>query len=48
MNNTRCLRRALAHRIAVLTEELATCTTAAMRRCVQESIDDARRQLAAC
>jgi hypothetical protein len=37
--------KSLRLRIRVLTEELATCTTAAMRRCVMESIVAAERQL---
>jgi len=37
--------KSLRLRITVLTAELATCTTAAMRRCVTESILDAERQL---
>jgi len=37
--------KALRFRIQVLTEELATCTTKAMRRCVKEAIIDAERQL---
>lgn len=32
-------------RISYLTEELATCTTEAMRRCVKEQLLDAERQL---
>jgi hypothetical protein len=36
---------ALRLRITVLTEELSTCTTPAMTRCVTESIIDAERQL---
>ncbi len=39
------LRRSLMTKIEALREELATCTTAAMRACVQETLDDARRQL---
>jgi hypothetical protein len=37
--------KALRTRINVLTEELSTCTTVAMRRSVTESIIDAERQL---
>lgn len=37
--------KALRLRIQVLNEELATCATYAMRRCVMESIIDAERQL---
>lgn len=35
----------LVTKIQHLTAERATCTTEAARNCVQESIDDARRQL---
>ena len=38
--------RSLMTTIAHLEAELAGCTTAAMRKCVQETLDDARRQLA--
>lgn len=37
--------KTLRLRIRVLTEELETCTTDAMRRCVKESLLDAERQL---
>jgi hypothetical protein len=36
---------ALRLRINALAEELATCTTKAMQRCVKQSIIDAERQL---
>ncbi|HKY37150.1 MAG TPA: hypothetical protein VJN18_14495 [Polyangiaceae bacterium] len=37
--------KALKFRIATLQAELNTCTTAAMRRCVTESLVNAERQL---
>jgi hypothetical protein len=37
--------KALKFRIATLQAELASCSTAAMRRCVTESLIDAERQL---
>lgn len=43
---TKSFRKSLALRLSVLTAELAECSTAAMRRSVQESIDDVRRQIA--
>jgi hypothetical protein len=39
------LIRSLRLRLEVQTAELSTCTTAAMRRCVEESIADTWRQL---
>jgi hypothetical protein len=39
--------KAAAMRVAVLESELQTCTTVAMRKCVSESLEDARRQLRA-
>jgi hypothetical protein len=38
-------RRGLMKKIAALQAELVGCTTEAMRACVQETLDDARRQL---
>lgn len=43
-NKTRL--RSLSLRLAAQKAELATCTTAAMTRCVAESIADTERQLA--
>jgi hypothetical protein len=45
MKTNRTAAKTLSLRLAVQTEELATCTTAAMRRCVEEAIEDTRRQL---
>lgn len=42
----RTLLRSLTLRLQAQTAELATCTTAAMTRCVAESIADTERQLA--
>jgi hypothetical protein len=39
--------KAAQMRVAVLEAELAGCTTEAMRKCVSESLEDARRQLRA-
>ena len=44
-NATRQILRALNERLTVLRAELATCTTAAMTRCVEQAIDDTRRQM---
>lgn len=41
----RYLLRSLTLRLTAQTEELAGCTTAAMARCVLESIADTERQL---
>lgn len=50
MTNTarpnKTLIRSLSLRLAAQKAELATCTTAAMTRCVAESIADTERQLA--
>lgn len=37
--------RSLMQKLETLQAELASCTTAAMRACVQVTIDDTRRQL---
>jgi hypothetical protein len=37
--------RTLNNRLATQRAELATCTTAAMTRCVEEAIADTRRQM---
>ncbi len=37
--------RTLRMRLIAQREELATCTTDAMRKCVEEAIADTRRQL---
>lgn len=42
---TKTRAKGLQLRIRVLTEELGTCTTPAMVRCVKESLQDAERQL---
>jgi hypothetical protein len=46
-NTNRLAIKSLELRLAVQTEELSTCTTAAMTRCVQEAIAETKRQLAA-
>lgn len=43
----RTLLKSLTLRLQAQRAELATCTTAAMTRCVAESILDTERQLAA-
>lgn len=41
------LRRSLAQKIAILSQEARECTTEAAYRCVMESVADAQRQLRA-
>lgn len=43
----RLLRRSLAQKIAILSQEARECTTDAAYRCVMESVADAQRQLKA-
>lgn len=46
-NTNKAARKTLTLRLELLTGELATCRTAAQKRCVEEAIADTRRQLAA-